>query len=54
MAIAGTEGGFNLGYPKDQGYYQAKFLSNGRYDPDWVRSPILVASIDPNLNSGVS
>ena len=39
FAIAGTEGGYNLGRPKDQGYYKAKFLANGKYDPDWIRDP---------------
>ena len=39
MAIAGTEGGYRLGRPKDEGYYKAKFLANGKFDPDWVRDP---------------
>ena len=56
MAIAGTEGGFNLGYPKDQGYLKAKLLPDGTYDPDWIKAPndVLLASYDPNLSSGVS
>ena len=50
-AIAGTERGYELGFPKDQGYLQAKLLTNGKYDPDWVRDPnnrVLVAGIDQN------
>jgi len=50
-AIAGTERGYELGYPKDQGYLQAKFLTNGKYDPDWIRNPddrVLVAGKDIN------
>tara|TARA_B100002019_G_scaffold225055_1_gene198044 strand:+ start:10289 stop:12877 length:2589 start_codon:yes stop_codon:yes gene_type:complete len=41
MAIAGTEGGYNLGYPKDQSYLQAKYLPDGTFDPDWIRSPTI-------------
>ena len=57
-AIAGTERGYELGYPKDQGYLQAKLLTNGKYDPDWIRDPNkrnIVAGIDQNdpRNSGV-
>ena len=50
-AIAGTERGYELGYPKDQGYLQAKLLTNGKYDPDWIRDPNkrnLVAGVDQN------
>ena len=50
-AIAGTERGYELGYPKDQGYLQAKILTNGKYDPDWIRNPNrrnIVAGIDQN------
>ena len=50
-AIAGTERGYELGYPKDQGYLQAKLLTNGKYDPDWIRNPddrVLVAGKDIN------
>ena len=43
-AIAGTERGYELGYPKDQGYLQAKVLTSGRYDPAWIR--------DPNASTG--
>lgn len=39
FAIAGTEGGYELGYPKDQGYLANKRLANGEYDPDWIRDP---------------
>jgi len=39
FAIAGTEGGYELGYPKDQGYLANKRLTNGEYDPDWIRDP---------------
>ena len=58
FAIAGTEGGFRLGYPKDQGYLKAKYLNDGTYDPDWIRDPndvLLVAGKDVNdpRNSGV-
>jgi len=58
FAIAGTEGGFRLGFPKDQGYLKAKYLPDGKYDPDWIRDPndvLLVAGKDVNdpRNSGV-
>lgn len=39
FAIAGTEGGYRLGYPKDQGYFENKKLANGTFDPDWIRDP---------------
>ena len=51
FAIAGTERGYELGFPKDQGYLQAKLLTNGKYDPDWIRNPDrrnVVAGIDQN------
>ena len=48
-AIAGTEGGFELGFPKDQGYLANKRLPDGTYDPEWIREPeILVAQNDPD------
>ena len=50
-AIAGTERGYELGFPKDQGYLQAKVLTSGRYDPDWIKDPNktnIVAGIDQN------
>ena len=55
MAIAGTEGGYNLGYPKDQGYLQAKLLPSGAYDPDWIRAPndVQLAGYNPNLQGPV-
>jgi len=51
FAIAGFERGYELGYPKDQGYLKAKLLPNGKYDPDWIRDPdnrVFVAGLDIN------
>jgi len=36
-AIAGTARGYELGYPKDQGFLQAKLLPSGNYDPAWIQ-----------------
>ena len=50
-AIAGTERGFELGFPKDQGYLLAKLGTSGKYDPDWIKDPTktnIVAGVDQN------
>ena len=39
MLPCGTERGYELGYPKDSSIFQAKVLTSGRYDPDWIRDP---------------
>ena len=47
-AIAGTERGYELGFQRQ--VIHTKLLTNGKYDPDWIRTydRVLVAGKDIN------
>lgn len=53
FAIAGTDRGYDLARSKDLGYFEAKKLPNGQFDPDWIRDPNTSTNIpDDGLRGG--
>jgi len=52
FAIAGTDTGYNLARSKDLGFFEAKKLPNGEFDPDWIREPDPEPTSRPDDGSG--